>query len=251
MAKYAFPVQIVNRQPAGEMVIFGRNDQRLVLYNFNTDLDISGVFKGNNFLIGYELPDGTTFDGIEKAEESFADCTSLEGFREGVTFRSLKDGSQMFMNCEKLTTLPSTVNLDALEDGQEMFMNCTSLESLPDGTTLRNAKNVNRMFANCKSLRHIPESIDLVNIGVDRILWKHHEMFSGCCLTAQSVKNVLNALPATDEGLNFDIGSTHDETVDWRNDEEIAAMLNTSTPINYADHKYFDMDKGWSVYIEN
>lgn len=162
----------------------------------------------------------------------------------------------MFKNCGQLSYLPSTITLDELEDGQSMFENCNSLKSLPEGTTLRNVKNVNCMFANCKLLRNIPDSLDLANIHRSQFLWQHHQMFSGCYLTAQSVKNVLNALPEVEEKLNFDIGSTHNDTkydpdpVDWRNDEEIAAMLNTTTPIDIHRSNYYDIDKGWRIYID-
>lgn len=155
----------------------------------------------------------------------------------------------MFYKCEKLESLPETVALSALTNGLGMFEDCTKLKLLPKNLTLENLYDGRNMFQNCASLRDVPSSVNLKNLqlGVS--------MFSDCYLTGESVKNVLKSLPTTSTTRNINVGFTHNDSttdpVDWRNNEEIAEMLNTSIPINYDAHKFFDMDNGWRVYIEN
>lgn len=105
------------------------------------------------------------------------------------------------------------------------------------------------MFQNCTKLRVVPKTINLKNLQLGI------SMFSDCCLNAESVKNILKSLKATSTTHNITIGFTHNDSatdpVDWRNDEDIAKLLNTKTPIDYGTSNNYMMDNGWRVYIEN
>lgn len=256
---FAYPVRIIKEvptYPVGGMIIVGKDDNFLSLYNLNTDKNINSVFKGNTNITGYDLPDGVDFGGVEEAEGAFMGCTALQGFRSGVTFKELRKGKQLFNGCTALVNIPPSITFDNLEDGEEMFTNCTALKSIPAGVTMKSLKNIECMFAGCTLLRDVPDTLDLASIGMATFPSQKRQMFSGCYLSAQSVKNVLNALPVAGEFSIFDIGFTHNDErydpdpVDWRNDEEIAAMLNTTTPIDYHRSNYYDTDKGWRIFID-
>lgn len=256
---FAYPVRIIKEAPTypvGGMIIVGKDDKFFSLHNLNTDKNINSVFSGNTNITGYEFPDGVDFGGVEEAECAFMGCTAFQGFRSGVTFKELKKGKQLFNGCTELVDIPSSITFDNLEDGEEMFKGCTALKTIPFGVTFKSLKNVKSMFAGCTLLRDVPATLDFASIGMASFPWQHRQMFSGCYLTAQSVKNVLNALPVASEFSIFDIGYTKNDQkydpypVDWSNDEEIAAMLNTTPPIETRKSNYYDMDKGWRVYID-
>lgn len=179
----------------------------------------------------------------------FTSCTNLKSLPENLDLGNLSDGSYMFLNCTKLTALPESINLSSLVYGTRMFEDCINLKSLPENLDLGNLYNGQGMFQNCTKLRVIPKSINLKNLqlGVS--------MFSDCYLNAESVKNILNSLSTTSTTHNINVGYTHNDSssdpVDWRNDEEIAKLLNTTTPIDYGKSNNYMMDKGWRVYIEN
>lgn len=143
-------------------------------------------------------------------------CDSL-GVPVYMTFNeTLTNGARLFSNNTSIKQIP--FEFPNLTNGYYMFYYCTNLTSLGNNT-FNKLVNGDYMFNGCNSLKeinlelseltsgkdmfHFCNNLQSVNVGNLTKLVDADNMFTGCYLNAESVQNILSALP------NHTDGATH------------------------------------------
>lgn len=138
---------------------------------------------------------------------------------------NVKNMAHMFMMCSSLTTLDlSGFDTSKVTTMLSMFNGCTSLSTLDlSGFDTTNVTNMNTMFFNNIKLNEVKcDGMKLPNIELDKI------NFNYAPLTVDSIVGLLNALPQSDKGYSFQIGS-----------DNIAKLSD--------EQKAIATDKGWTL----
>lgn len=232
------------------------------MFRYNTDLNVdfnvdlphltngTNMFYGCYGLISFtsELPNLadssymfcncyglTSFTGklstFTDARNMFYGCSALTSFTAGL--QDLVNGTSMFRNCAALTSW--TIDVPNLTDGSFMFYNCTGLTSWT--VELPKLMSAKSMFNHCTGLTSWTAELPNLTDGTG--------MFTGCILDEASVLCILNSVPTYTDGTHeLHLG----KRTNYLNSTEIAALLNTTTPIAAAtSYKY----KGWTITVQS
>lgn len=160
----------------------------------------------------------------------FDNCTELTMWNVGLP--KLEDGYYMFRNCSKLTSF--TAELPSLTNGDNMFYNCTGLTSF--SADLPSLTNSSSMFLNCTSLTSFSGDLSSLTTATS--------MFQSCILDEASVLRILNSIPAHTSGTHrLHLG----KRTNYLDSTEIAALLNTTTPIGANTNYSY---KGWKIIVQ-
>lgn len=119
---------------------------------------------------------------------------------------NVKNMAHMFMVCSSLTTLDlSGFATSKVTTMLSMFNECTSLSTLDlSGFNTTNVTNMNTMFFDNKKLSEVKcDGMKLPNIELNKISLNRSP------LTVDSIVGLLNALPQSDKGYSFQIGSNN------------------------------------------
>lgn len=139
--------------------------------------------------------------------------------------RSAKNMEWIFCRCSSLTTLDvSNWDTSNVTNMLSMFNECTSLTTLDvSNWDMTNVENVQKMFNSDRKLSVIKcDGLKLPNIELSKI------GLNVSPLTVDSIVGLLNALPQSDKGYSFQIGS-----------DNIAKLSD--------EQKAIATDKGWTL----
>ena len=159
-------------------------------------------------------------------ESAFTNCNSLTTLNiSELDTSNVTNMWRMFWNCQSINILDlSKWNTSNVTDAEYLFYNCASLTTLNlSGWDMSKIKSMLGFFYMCYKLSEIRSdgaklpNIDLKNIRLDR-----------CPLTVDSIVGLLNALPQSDKGYSFQIGSNN-----------IAKLSD--------EQKAIATDKGWTL----
>ena len=157
----------------------------------------------------------------------FDSCAALKNFDPSRWNTSKVTNMEwVFVRCASLTTLDlSKWDTSQVTIMDNLFNNCTSLTSLDiSGWNTSKVNSMRNMLYNCHSLETLKcENLILPNIELGNI-WLEHSTK----LTVDSIVGLLNALPQSDKGYSFQIGSVN-----------IAKLSD--------EQKAIATDKGWTL----
>lgn len=195
------------------------------------DADGSTLVDGTRMFLNCTTLTSWTTDlpNLTSGSSMFNGCTGLTSW--AVDLLSLTNGFYMFSGCSGLTSW--TAALPNLTEGTNMFTRCSNLTSWT--TALPKLTNGNTMFSTCTALTSW-------NVDLPR-LTNGTAMFSGCNLDEPSVLRILNSIPTYTSGThNLQLG----KRTNYLNSTDIAALLNTTTPIAATNYSY----KGWTITVQ-
>ena len=112
----------------------------------------------------------------------------------------LKIGTRMFQMCINLASFD--VDLSSVTEGRSMFAGCQSLESFT--SDLSNLENGEGMFSGCSALTTFSADLGSLCDGTS--------MFLDCKLNPQSVVNILQSLPMSEDNYGLYLGIDCDGT---------------------------------------
>lgn len=236
-------IDIVNKSDAKNVdltMISPKNETSLqLLFRGNTNLinidisnwDVSQVTTIRELIYGCSAL--TTFDAnkwntsnVTSMESAFTNCNSLVTLNISEWDTSnVTNMWRMFWNCRLITNLDlSKWNTGNVTDAEYLFYNCASLTTLDlSGCDMSKIKSMLGVFYLCYKLAEIrSDGAKLPNIDLKNIRLNNSH------LTVDSIVGLLNALPQSDKGYSFQIGS-----------DNIAKLSD--------EQKAIATDKGWTL----
>ena len=236
-------IDIVNKSDAKNVdltMISPKNETSLnsLFYNNNklvsvdiSNWDVSKVTTLRELIYGCSAL--TTFDAnkwntsnVTTMESAFTNCNSLTTLNISEWDTSnVTNMWRMFWNCQSINILDlSKWNTSNVTDAEYLFYNCRSLTTLNlSGWDMSKIKSMRGFFMIYYKLSEIrSDGAKLPNINLNNI------NLYNCPLTVDSIVGLLDALPQSDKGYSFQIGS-----------DNIAKLSD--------DQKAIATNKGWTL----
>lgn len=260
------PLGVSDGYPEGTLVWFDPSGETQVAANVSTLINANFFLQGCPGLTYWDLdfPKATNF------LHCFYTCTSLEQVSMSIPKCTTLD--QCFYGCTKLHTLELR-DCNLVTNIGSAFASCSALKVVV--ADFPKATEGSRAFFACTSLTHFKSNLDSLTTGTlmfgswtgwasqplvfDSALPKLSagtEMFLNRKLDSASVKRILTSIPSYTDGTHaLHIGAR----TNWQDDEEIAQMLGSTTPIDGGTYRCYEInedgsvgdDKGWTVTVQS